>query len=876
MNEKKQNEYLLTNRKEKEWLNIKQLKFLNDTAVTSDDSDDEFKNNKEFEIFVKQKKKFQWEQRSLTILSQKSNKFYTRAISLKINHYMIQINNLLKKIKKHITPLPPYVITPDGSIKMIWDLLCLAFVIYEMISIPFQISFEMEINQEISITSLGVFTLDILLNFNTGVYLDGILSMKRQKIAKSYLSFWFWIDLISTFPYDIIINESESLIQSPKLLRLFKFLKFIHILKLLRLAKLKKFFDKLDEYIQNIRIIGVVLTFFKLFVLVLFLAHVLGCIFHYTSKEETGSWLGDNEDADWKIRYIYSLYWGIATMTTVGYGDISPITPTERGLGIFFLLVACGGFAFTMNSIGFALSTLEERKNNRKSRVNNLNKYMKQANISDGLQNKLRKYLEYVWDSNQILLNDITSSLSFELTQNILEQVNGNLFGHIHIFWHFHTRKFLIEGIIPILEDKLYLPEEVIFNEIPLINYDLFLIQKGDVTIYFMKTNIVIDNKVKYDYFGEISFFTNQVRSASAKSKQFSHIFVLNQKKYLQIAKLYPRDLQQYFNVRNTILFDKDYSFLQVRCHVCQMDDHLAKECPVLHFQVNAPHFLSFLHQYQRVYQASYIRKDRIDYNARSSLYQIQQSQRRFLQINSRRQTFINYKGPTNTFFINYYDVDYEELYKNDNPPSKIISSLQNSFFNNKNKKKFDLLDLDYDIDSSSFSSKGSPGQLTKKMMIEEEYIDQVASDRFNTLIDQINSIKQKKRSFSHIHFTLFPDFDKIQIYSEFCQQYNVDNVLQRYKIAQKKGLMSQIPPKYTLFGLEEFISYQQYYCFYLNKSDVYRYYTKSHQKKGDIYYGCENSRIFNLTRVEKKRNKYIKVDQLRKQDFIKLCSINV
>ena len=73
--------------------------------------------------------------------------------------------------------------------------------------------------------------------------------MKREIIIKSYLSFWFWIDLISTFPYDIIIDESESLIYSAKLLRLFKFLKFIHILKLLRLAKLKKIIEKLDEYI---------------------------------------------------------------------------------------------------------------------------------------------------------------------------------------------------------------------------------------------------------------------------------------------------------------------------------------------------------------------------------------------------------------------------------------------------------------------------------------------------------------------------------------------------------------------------------------------------------------------------------------------------
>lgn len=42
-------------------------------------------------------------------------------------------------------------------------------------------------------------------------------------------------------------------------------------------------------------------------------------------------------------------------MTTVGYGDISPCTPVERAFGLILLLIACGVFAFTMNSIGAAL-----------------------------------------------------------------------------------------------------------------------------------------------------------------------------------------------------------------------------------------------------------------------------------------------------------------------------------------------------------------------------------------------------------------------------------------------------------------------------------------------------------------------------------------
>lgn len=142
-----------------------------------------------------------------------SNKQKTRRkLSMNWDRFMIRARRFYHKTSQHLILIKPYTFSPDGSLKMLWDLLCLFLVIYEMITIPLLISFEYEVSSTFSIISTTLFSIDILLNFNTGVYLEGKLNMERKEILKDYISFWFWIDFISTFPYDIIMDESSSLI----------------------------------------------------------------------------------------------------------------------------------------------------------------------------------------------------------------------------------------------------------------------------------------------------------------------------------------------------------------------------------------------------------------------------------------------------------------------------------------------------------------------------------------------------------------------------------------------------------------------------------------------------------------------------------------
>jgi hypothetical protein len=50
--------------------------------------------------------------------------------------------------------------------------------------------------------------------------------------------------------------------------------------------------------------------------------------------------------------YIYAFYWSITTMTSCGYGDITPANGFEATYVSFTMLLTCGIFAYTFNGIG--------------------------------------------------------------------------------------------------------------------------------------------------------------------------------------------------------------------------------------------------------------------------------------------------------------------------------------------------------------------------------------------------------------------------------------------------------------------------------------------------------------------------------------------
>jgi hypothetical protein len=49
--------------------------------------------------------------------------------------------------------------------------------------------------------------------------------------------------------------------------------------------------------------------------------------------------------------YIYSMYWAMQTVSVVGYGDTSPMTPTEYTFSVVWMLIGTSFYSFTIGNI---------------------------------------------------------------------------------------------------------------------------------------------------------------------------------------------------------------------------------------------------------------------------------------------------------------------------------------------------------------------------------------------------------------------------------------------------------------------------------------------------------------------------------------------
>ena len=232
------------------------------------------------------------------------------------------------KTKKVLTEMGLF--HPLKTWKIRWDFFFCFIVLLSSSYIPYKMAFSYEVDSNFDVAFESVCTIifctDIAFHFNTARYDQnkGILVIDRRKIAIHYLKFWFTIDLLSSFPFDLIIKSAFSSDSSSVVyLALFR---LIRLLKLFKLARLRRF-------VANTKYNGICIIFLQL----TFVAHLITCFWYYfglyypyTSDDAAGfpySWVAAYTPGgfDGTDQYAISMYWTLYTMLGIGYGDVHPV-----------------------------------------------------------------------------------------------------------------------------------------------------------------------------------------------------------------------------------------------------------------------------------------------------------------------------------------------------------------------------------------------------------------------------------------------------------------------------------------------------------------------------------------------------------------------
>ena len=229
----------------------------------------------------------------------------------------------------------------DTKLGKLFDLVVQFLVVISLLSFSLETLPNLSKNQIfilklVEIVIITIFSIEYLLRI-----------FVTNKKFKYIFSFYGLIDLLTILPFYLSLTIDLRSLRALRLLRLFR------ILKLVRFNKAINRFQEALKIAREEIIIFIFAT----------------CIVLYLSS--VGIFFFENAIQPDKFSSVFhSLWWAIVTLTTVGYGDIYPLTLGGRIFTFFILILGLGVVGIPAGLIASALTAVRRKEENDSTKNN--------------------------------------------------------------------------------------------------------------------------------------------------------------------------------------------------------------------------------------------------------------------------------------------------------------------------------------------------------------------------------------------------------------------------------------------------------------------------------------------------------------------------
>lgn len=395
---------------------------------------------------------------------------------------------------------------------VVWNGIVFLVAIYVAITIPLRLAFDnISISGPISNSLISlVFFVDFVLNARH-------LKRKRRKFQCNNVEDKWWYqhlllftDFLAAIPFTLFIP-----LPALALFRQFKLVRTYHIFRLAQ---------------QTLLRYAGIFTFFAFLFWVILAINGLACGWNKLELQ--------NIAPDFATDYINALYWTITTITTVGYGDIIPVTNAQKLYAIFVQILGFGVFTFIIGTVASQLLRKDPARIRYEENIEGLASLMHYKTLPGHLRIRIVDFYKYMWKRRlgydessflESLPENLQTEVALHLKKEVIEKVSL-----------FNNASATFKAEIALLLKPIFLtPGDYIFKTGDSGN-EMYFVVSGELNTLTQAEDRVIIKLKAGDYFGEISLLKNKNRSATIKALNYCDLYMLDKDSFDNVINRYP------------------------------------------------------------------------------------------------------------------------------------------------------------------------------------------------------------------------------------------------------------------------------------------------------------------------------------------------
>ncbi|XP_034042484.1 LOW QUALITY PROTEIN: potassium voltage-gated channel subfamily H member 8 [Thalassophryne amazonica] len=454
-----------------------------------------------------------------------------------------------------------------------------------------------------------LFILDIILNFRTTfVSTSGQVVYDARSICVHYVTTWLFVDLIAALPFDLLYAFNVSVYFGVHLLKTVRLLRLLRLLQKLErysqysavvLTLLMSMFALLAHWMACVWYfigrreiespgswdIGWLHELAKRLGSPYFLSTLTTVVPSTVSSlpanssqwngsgsevREQASWNSTNYDGNVsgteavpgteaagagfgvlvggpsvRSSYVTSLYFALSSLTSVGFGNVSANTDSEKIFSICTMLIGALMHAVVFGNVTAIIQRMYSRRSLYHTRTKDLKDFIRVHRLPKALEQRMLECFQTTWSvNNGIDVSELLKDFPDELRADIAMHLNKELL-QLPLFES--ASRGCLRSLSLIIKTSFCAPGE-------------FLIRQGDAlqAIYFvcsgsmevLKDNTVLAILGKGDLIGSDSLTKEQVikTNANVKALTYCDLQYISLKGLREVLRLYPEYAQKFIS----------------------------------------------------------------------------------------------------------------------------------------------------------------------------------------------------------------------------------------------------------------------------------------------------------------------------------------